>query len=224
MAVELAFLKSIPYFSRLSQQELESVRELVFERGLVRGDIVIMEGETAEALYMVGTGVLKIFRTSADGKEQILNIARPGDSFNEVPLFDGNPSPSSVQAMGPVTLFGIYKSDMDRLLENHPHIPADLIRLLAAQIRQLMSLVEDLSFRPVVARVARVLLEYAGGDGADPSPKLTQQDMAAMVGTAREVVSRSLRALEDNGVIAIARNRIVIKDKDALGNIAGVST
>lgn len=224
MAVELEFLKSIPYFSRLSPQELESVRVIVFEKGLERGDIVILEGEPAEALYFVGSGVVKMFRTSADGKEQILNIVRPGDSFNEAPLFDGGPSPATAQAMGPVTLYGIYKSDLDRLLQGYPQIAAGIISVLAGQIRQLMSLVEDLSFRPVVARVARVLLEYAGGDGAEPLHRLTQQDMAAMVGTAREVVSRSLRALEDNGIIKLDRHRILINDKRALGNIAGVVT
>jgi CRP/FNR family transcriptional regulator len=222
MTVTRDFLQSIPYFRQLDAAALESVQTLVFERSLVRGDSIVLEGEPVEALYFVGSGAVKLLRTSADGKEQILNIVRPGDSFNEVPVFDGGPSPASAQAMGPVTLYGIHQKDLGRLLQNQPQIASGVISVLAGQIRRLMSLVEDLSFRPVVARVARVLLEYAGGDGASP-PKLTQQDMAAMAGTAREVVSRSLRSLEESGIISLDRHRIVVKNREALNNIAGVT-
>ena len=97
------------------------------------------------------------------------------------------------------------------------------VKVLAERVRQLVSLVEDLSFRPVLGRVAKILLEYAG-DGTGPGQRLTQQDMAAVAGTAREVVSRSLKALESDGVIRMDRHRIVISDEDALKEIAGVST
>ena len=86
-----------------------------------------------------------------------------------------------------------------------------------------MSLVEDLSFRHVIGRVAKILLEYAG-DGAGPRPRLTQQDMAAMVGTAREVVGRSLKALEDEGAIRMERHRIVITDKEILKEMVEASS
>jgi len=87
--------------------------------------------------------------------------------------------------------------------------------VLAGQVRQLVSLVEDLSFRHVIGRVAKILLEHAG-DGTGPRPQLTQQEMAAMAGTAREVVGRSLKTLEEEGMIRLDRHRIVITDKEAL--------
>ena len=223
MAVEVTFLKSIPYFSRLSTDELNSVKELVFEKNAERGGIIFLEGETAEALYFVGTGAVKMFSTSVDGKEQVLNIVRPGDSFNDVPIFDGGPNLASAQAMGPVTLYGILKHDLNVFLQDHPRIAINIVSLLAAQVRHLVSLVEDLSFRPVVSRVAKILLEYAG-DGKGLGKRLTQQDMAAIAGTAREVVSRSLRALESDGVIRMDRHRIMITDRAALKDTAGVST
>jgi CRP-like cAMP-binding protein len=223
MAVEVSFLKSIPYFSRLSPDELDSIKELAFLKKLERGDIIAFEGEPAEALYFVNAGAIKIFRTSADGKEQVLNIARPGDSFNDVAVFDSGPNLASAQAMGPVTLYGILKRDLDVFLQNHPQIAINIVKVLAEQVRHLVSLVEDLSFRPVVGRVAKILLEYAG-DGTSPGQRLTQQDMAAIVGTAREVVGRSLKALESDGLIRMDRHRITITDREALKDIAGVST
>jgi len=223
MGVENSFLKSIPYFAGLSSEELDSVKKLVFEKKVERGDIIVFEGDLPEALYFVGSGAVKMFETSAEGKEQVLNIVRPGDSFNDVPAFDGGPNLASAQAMGPVSLYGILKHDLNVFLQNHPHIAINIINVLAAQVRHLVSLVEDLSFRPVVGRVAKVLLEYAG-DGTSPGQRLTQQDMAAIVGTAREMVGRSLKALQSDEVIKMDRHRIVVTDKGALRSIAGVST
>jgi len=223
MVVEVAFLKSIPYFSSLTLYELDSVKKLIFEKNVERGDTIVLEGDPAEALYFVGTGAVKMFRTSVDGKEQVLNIVRPGDSFNDVPIFDGGPNLASAQAMGPVTLYGILKNDLNVFLQDHPRIAINIVNLLASQVRHLVSLVEDLSFRPVVGRVAKILLEYAG-DGKGLGQRLTQQDMAAIAGTAREVVSRSLRTLESDGVIRMDRHRIVITDRAALKDTAGVST
>jgi CRP-like cAMP-binding protein len=223
MGVDNSYLKSIPYFSGLTPEELDSIRKLIFEKKVERGDIVVFEGDPPDALYFVGDGAVKMFRTSAEGKEQVLSIARPGDSFNDVPAFDGGPNLASAQAMGPVTLYGIPKHTLDVFLQDHPQVAVSVANILAAQVRHLVSLVEDLSFQPVVGRVAKVLLEYAG-DGTSPGQQLTQQDMAAMAGTAREVVSRSLKALQSEGVIKIDRHRIVVTDKEALRGIAGVST
>jgi len=97
-------------------------------------------------------------------------------------------------------------------------VALNVIRVLAAQVRNLVSLVEDLSFRHVIGRVARILLDHAG-DGTMPLPRLTQQEMAGMAGTAREVVGRSLKALEEEGAIRLDRHRIVITDKEALREI-----
>ncbi len=222
MTIQLDLLKSSPYFSGLSTTELDSVKNFAFEKTAERGEVLSLEGEPAETLFFVLSGAVKVFKTSAEGKEQILSIVRPGDSFNDVPIFDDGPNPTSAQAMGPVTLYGIRKTDLKVILEEHPHISLNIIRVLAAQVRQLLSLVEDLSFRHVISRVARILLEHAGGK-TDPKPRLTQQEMAAMAGTAREVVSRSLKALEEEGTLRIDRHRIVITDEKALRELAEVS-
>jgi CRP/FNR family transcriptional regulator len=228
MAVEIELLKSIPYFSGLSPTELEAIKQHVFEKSADRNEIILLEEESAEAVYFVISGAIKAFKTSAEGKEQILGIVRPGESFNDVPVFDGGPNPASAIAMSPVTLYGISKTNMETLLRDYPNIAINVIKVLAERVRHFVSLVEDLSFRHVTGRVAKLLLKYATDDTepseqASPKPKLTQQDMAAMVGTAREVVGRSLKALEEEGIIRMDRHRIVIVNKQILKEMSGVA-
>jgi CRP-like cAMP-binding protein len=221
MTVESEFLRGILYFSGLSSSELESVRRSIFEKTADRGEMVLLESEPADNLYFVASGAVKVFKTSAEGKEQILTIVRPGESFNDVAVFDGGPNPTSARAMGPVLLYGIRKEEMDAILRAHPRIALNVIRVLAERVRDLLSLVEDLSFRHVIGRVARILLEQAREEGGG-GPRLTQQEMAAMAGTAREVVGRSLKALEEEGVIKLDHHRIIITDKEALQKMAEV--
>ena len=221
MSVDIEFLKSIPYFAGLDVAELESIKRLVFERTAQRDEFIFQEGELAQALYFVVSGVAKTFKTSAEGKEQILRIIRPGESFNDVAVFDGGPNVASAAAMAPVVLYGINKTDVGVIIRDHPQVAANVARVLAERVRHFTSLVEDLSFRNVLSRVAKLLLEYAGNGRKAERPRLTQQEMAAMVGTAREIVGRSLRALEEKGAIRIDRHRIVLIDKEALRETVG---
>ena len=222
MAVEASFLHENPYFSNLSDEDLQTMQGFFFEKEFERGDIIAFEGEPAEALYLVFAGAVKILKTSPDGKEQILSIVRPGETFNDVPIFDGAPIPCSAQAMGPVTVYEIEKHDFENILRRNDQVARNVINVLAARVRHLASLVEDLSFKPVIGRVAKILLDYEkGGNNADQ--KLTQQEMAAIAGTAREVVARSLKSLEDQGTLRMDRHRIVITDKKMLKTIAGVT-
>ena len=215
MAVETELLKSIPYFSGLSPGELDSIRPHILERKAERGEIILYDGEPAGALFFIISGAVKVFKTSADGKEQILSIVRPGESFNDAPIFDGSLNQAGAQAIVPSILYELKKSELGSILQNHPQIAANTIKVLAGQVRQLVSLVEDLSFKHVVGRVAKILLNNAS-DGANPGLRLTQQEMAALAGSAREVIGRSLKALEEDGIIRLERHRIVIADKAAL--------
>ncbi len=223
MAIQLEFLKSIPYFSALGLAELESIRKLVFEKTADRGEMLSLEGEPVDNLYFVASGVVKLFKTSTEGKEQILSIVRPGESLNDVPIFDGGPNPVSAQAMGPVLLYGIKKNDIEAILRDHPQVALNVIKVLTRRVRHLVSLVEDLSFKHVIGRVAKILFENIGGE-MGRGPRLTQQEMAAMAGTAREVVGRSLKALEEAEAIKLDRHRIIITDKKALQKVMEVSS
>lgn len=221
MAVQLDILKSLTYCSGLSEAELDSIKRFFFEKAVGKGEIILLDGEPAEALYFVVSGIVKIFKTSAEGKEQIITIVRPMQSFNDAPIIDGGPNQVSAQAMTPVVLYGMKNDSVKTVLRDYSKIAVNVSRVLSAQVRHLVSLIEDLSFKSVLSRVAKILLEPS--DGAAPA-RLTQQDMAAMAGTAREMIGRSLKALESEGVIRLERHRIIIADKKGLTEIAGLAT
>ena len=216
MAVQTELLKHVHYFSSLSPNELESVKEFItLEKTVERGEIFLLEGEWDDFCYFLISGVVKVFKTSADGKEQILSLIRPGESFNDVPAFSSGANLASAEAMSDIVLYGIKKSNLEAILREHPQVAQNIIQVLSQRVQHLVSLIEDLSFRHVTGRVARILIENAG-DGTGGGHRLTQQEMAAMAGTAREVVGRSLKTLEEEGVIRLDRHRIVITNKEAL--------
>ena len=222
MTIDTAFLKSTAYFSVLNNTELDIIKQAFSERTFQRGEVILWEGEPSDTLFFVAAGAVKIFKTSAQGKEQILSIARPGDALNDISIFDGKANPVSAQALGPVALYGIKKGRLQSILQQHPQLTLNAIKVLAEKTRYLFSLVEDLSFRHVLGRVVKILLTHAG-DGVAPVQRFTQQEMAAMAGTAREVVARSLKALEEQGYIRLENHRIVINDKESLQKILAES-
>jgi CRP/FNR family cyclic AMP-dependent transcriptional regulator len=221
MAVQSDFIKSLPYFAGLEKSVLDPIVGYVFEKKAERGEILAFEGEPSDTLYFVAEGAVKVFKTSADGKEQIFRIIRPGESFNDVPVLGGGVNLLSAGAMGQVVLNGMKKKDLEAVIKENPPVALNVIHVLSRRVQELVSLVEDFSFRHVTSRVAKMLLEYADGSLGE-GRRLTQQDMAGMIGTAREMVGRSLKSLEDEGVIRIERNRIVVTDRQALRETAGV--
>jgi CRP-like cAMP-binding protein len=218
MAVDSNLLHDLSYFSGLNAAELEAIKPLFLEKNVQRGELIFFEGEPADTLYFLISGIVKLFKTSAQGKEQIISLARPYEVLNDISIFDDGSNPMSAQAMSTVNLYGIKKDRLEITLRQHPYVSARIIRVLAARTRQLISLVEDLSFKHVIGRVAKILLEHTG-DGAGSAQRLTQQEMAAMAGTAREVVARSLKTLEERGLIRLDRQRIIISDKRALQEV-----
>ncbi|MCL4535493.1 MAG: Crp/Fnr family transcriptional regulator [Bacteroidetes bacterium] len=216
-------LEALPYFTGLSPQARSDVEARLVRLTLEKGEAALLEGEPSDRLFFVAKGRLKLLRTSEGGREHILRLLRPGDSFNEVAVFDGGPAPATVMALEPVTLYYLRRKDVLELLSRYPVVAEQVTRYLAQQLRELVSMVEDLSFKHVSARLAKLLLTHAqpaAGNGAGLREHLTQQDMAAMIGTAREVVARSLRDLEQSGAIRIDRRRIIITNRKLLEELA----
>ena len=222
MTIDITFLKSIAYFTMMNATELEAIKLSFSEKTFQRGEVILLEGNLSDTLFFVAAGAVKVFKTSAQGKEQILNIARPGEALNDVPIFDGGMNPASAQALGPVTLYGLKKDKLQSIMRQYPQIALNTSKVLAGRMRQLVNLVEDLSFRHVLGRVTKILLTHAD-DGIGTNDHLTQQEMAAMAGTAREVVARSLKSLEEQGYIRLERHRIVITNKQSLEEIVAES-
>ncbi|AKG53636.1 hypothetical protein DGWBC_0973 [Dehalogenimonas sp. WBC-2] len=210
-------LQGSPYFSDLSTNDLEQVEGLITKEGYERDAIILNEGDENQYLYLVSSGAAKVFGTSIEGKEQILAISRPGDSFNDVAAFDGGSSTAGVQALTPLIVYRLSGRELLARSCLYGPLAANIIVTLGKKVRELGDLVADLSFRPVTGRLAKILLGQLSHAG---SVKLTQKDLAAMAGTVREVIARALKSLESDGVIRIERQRIVVIDKDELERIA----
>ena len=220
--LDTTLLTTTPYFAGLDAAEIAGISDRVFVKKAERGEIISFEGEPVDALYIVVNGVVKTYKTSADGKEQIFRIVRPGGSFNDAPVLSHGINLITAEAMSAAELYGIKRADMEAIIEEHPAVARNVIQVLSQRVQDLVSLVEDFSFLHVTGRVAKMLLNYVHPDG-DERPRLTQQEMAALIGTAREMVGRSLKNLEEEGVIRMERNRIVIVDEPALKRMAGVA-
>jgi len=216
MAVSYEELAQIRYFAGLSPDELENVRKYIsFEKKIGKGQIFLFEGDQSEYMYLIISGAVKVYKRSVDGKEQILNIASRGESLNDVSTFDGGGSAMDMLAMTPVRLYAMRKEDMKFLFTKYPQVALNVAEALAAKVRRDSSLVEVLSFDQVISRLARLILKQSKA-GENLLPLFTQQDLAAMVGTSRVVVNRSLRAMEAKGAIRLERRRIVVTDEEAL--------
>ncbi len=216
MAITSKVLSRINYFAGLSSAELESVKKYIaFEKTIEKGEIFLVEGEQSDYMYFMVSGAVKVYKKSVNKKEQILNIASTGESLNDVSTFDGGGCATDMLAMTPVHLYGIRKEDIRALVAGNPKIALNAARVLAGKVRRDSSLVEVLSFDLVISRLARFLLKQAAA-GAHALPLFTQQDLAAMVGTSRVVVNRSLRTMEEKGAIRLVRRRILITDEEAL--------
>ncbi len=226
MAVTPDTIRAIPYFAELDAGALAELAARTRLRACARGELVLDEGESCDGLTFVVTGRVKVFKLSADGREQVVKILGPGHTFNDVPLFDGGANPASVAALDASTVGLIPATDVHAIVERDRRVTRAVIRLLAARLRALTVLVEDLAFRGVVARVARLLLDCAHGDsalleGAETAcTALTQQQIAGMTGTVREVVQRALKVLEREGAVRMERARVVVVDVDALAALA----
>lgn len=220
LSPEPAFLRRVPYFAGLSDIVLRALATACVERRYKRGQVIFLEGEPCAGLHIVESGEVKIFKLSLQGREQILHRMGSGSTFNDVAVLDGGPNPASAAAMTDALLWVITRDEMQRLAQAYPPLAWALIESVARRARHLVAMIEDLSLRSVKSRLARLLLseaERAAKTGElDRSQMVTQAEMAARLGTVREMIGRALRELADERLIEFDRHRIVILDRDAL--------
>ena len=206
-------LRSIPYFASLDEDALASIAAQASRRTYSTDEMIFLEGDPCAGLFIVHAGHVKIYKASTEGREQILHIGSPNESFNDVAVFDGGPNPATAQAMETTELCVIERPAMLGLFDKHPKLAQAVVAVLAARARMLVNMVEDLSLRSVAARLAKLLLDQATHPDSIP---LTHQQMAARLGTVREMVSRALRELEAEGMVHRDGRQIVITDRAAL--------
>ena len=217
MPVDVPLLRQVPLFSTLPSEDLARVAEMTIERSYDRGDIILLEGDLGGALYYVHSGLVKIFKTSTGGKEQMLRLVAVGQTFNDVPALDGGPNPASAAAMEPSSLYVIERAQLRHLIMTRSQVAEAAIQTLAKALRHLVTLVEDLSLRHVTARIAKILFDQQSqAQDEQHVYRMTQQEMAALAGTAREVVGRALKELEAAGAIEMHQGRVVVVNPERL--------
>lgn len=185
-------------------------------RAFNAGQVIYLEGEPATALYVIESGWVKGIRLSPEGREQTLQILGPGEIFGDVAVFNEAPYPGTAVALEPVTAWAVERSAALMLVSRHPELALAMIRRLGQRVLHYIGLVEDLSLRSVEARLAHTLLIHAEqhGDRLVVARRAwaTLDEMAGRLGTVRDVLSRSLRALEADGLIRVQRREVVILD------------
>jgi CRP-like cAMP-binding protein len=217
-----AILSRVPIFSGLSDNELTFLSQHAVLRGFRPGEIVFSEGQPCVGLYVVQSGHVRIFKTSVNGREQVLNIDGPGSSVAELPVFDGGPYPASVAAVDEATLLFVSKQDFQSLCLTHPPVALKVLRVVGARLRRLVGIIEELSFTTVRHRLAAFLLRSAQREGKQ-TPAGTEillpannQELASQIGTVRELVSRNLSRMQAAGLIQIDGRTVLISNLKAL--------
>jgi len=215
-------LARVPIFSGLSEEELGFLVQRAVPRHFASGQIIFSEGERCAGLYVVASGQVRIFKTSGAGREQVLSIDGAGNSIAEVPVFDGGTYPASCAAIGDATLLFVSKQDFQALCLAHPQVTLKVLRVVGARLRQLVGIIEELSFTTVRQRLIAQVVRQAESAGA-PSKGGVQfelskshQELAAELGTVRELVSRNLSRLQAEGFIEVEGRKIVVKDMAGL--------
>lgn len=214
---KIEVLGRIPYFQALDANELEILSQGMSLRLYQPGETILWHGEPCTGLCSVHRGGVKLFRLSSRGRELVVKVFGPGATFNEVPVFDGGSNVVNVAALEESEIWVIDPIVIQKLLHTDPAMADTVIQTLAQNLRQMIELVEELSFYQVTNRLARLLSQLpAEALEGQSSGRLTQDQIAARLGTVREVVARSLRELERSGAIQIQRRQIQVINKELL--------
>lgn len=214
-------LKKIPLFSSLKDEELEAIYKVAIIKKFKKDHFILLENEGGDTLFVIITGKVKVTVFSELGKEVIFSILEDGDFFGDMSLLDGNPRSASVVAVEDSEVRMIRRLDFIRILENHPSIALKLLEELTFRLRKADERIESLAFLDVTGRVAGILLQLASekgvhlSDGVLIKSRPTHQELANMIGTTRETVTRVLKQLERKNYIIISGKDITIIDPES---------
>ena len=215
-------LHHVPVFSGLSDAQLDYLVTRTVERKVGADELLFSEGDPCEGLYVVRTGNVRIFKSAASGREQVLAIEGPGSSIAELPVFDGGNYPASAQAVSDSTILFVSKQAFQSLCLQHPEVALKVLKVVGARLRRLVGIIEELSFTTVRHRLVALLLRMAKTEGKRSAAGIefvlnaNNQELAAQLGTVRELVSRNLSRLQSEGLIVMDGRTISIPKPEKL--------
>lgn len=202
------------------EEEIVYIAERTVLRSFSVGEMIFLEGEQAEGLWIVKEGSVKVFKLNPDGGEHILHLRGPGKTFNDISALDGGSNPANAATLSSEAFVWLIPSEVIRhVITRNPQVALNVIRHLAGRVRSLVEQIEDLALYSVVVRLARFLLKQA----EDPSlsgPGITRTAIAAHINTTPQTISNVLHTLEETGAIQFDRHRILIVNEVILRSIA----
>jgi len=214
-------LQRAPLFADLSETEMKFLAQRAVPRQFAPGELIFSEGEPCAGLYVIESGRVRIFKSSPAGREQVLAIDGPGSSVAELPVFDGGNYPASAAAVDDTTLLFVSKQEFHSMCLVHPKVALKVLRVVGKRLRTLVGIIEELSFTTVRSRLITLLLRLARqgnktAAGTEIQLPASNQELAAHIGTVRELVSRNMSRLQAEGLIRIEGRSVVIPDVAAL--------
>jgi CRP-like cAMP-binding protein len=211
-----SILKKVAIFSNLSEEEFAFVVPRMLPRHFHAGGVVFHEGDNCTGLYIVQSGTVRIFKSSVGGREQVLSIEGPASSIAELPVFDGGNYPASAQTVAESTLLFFSREDFQTLCLQHPQVALKVLRVIGGRLRRLVGIIEELSFTTVRHRLIALLVRLGKsegshqGDAVNITIPVTNTELAAQIGTVRELVSRNLSRLQSERLIEINNRDLTI--------------
>jgi CRP-like cAMP-binding protein len=215
-------LRRVPLFADLSETETKFLAERAVPRRYAPGELVFAEGDACPGLFVIESGSVRLFKSSSGGREQVLAIEKAGNSIAELPVFDGGKYPASAAAVEDAHLLFVSKQDFHALCLVHPKVALKVLRVVGNRLRRLVGIIEELSFTTVRSRLISLLVRLAREQARGASPGVqvtlpaTNQELAAHIGTVRELVSRNLSRLQAEGLIKVDGRTVTIPSIAAL--------
>jgi CRP/FNR family transcriptional regulator len=219
-----AVLAKIPLLANLSPAELQTLAARTVRKLFSAGELIFSEGEPCSGLHIIARGRVRIFKTSVSGREQVLALNGPGESVAELPVFDGGPFPASAVAIEDTEMAFISRRDFQAYCMEHPEVSLKVLSVVGLRLRQLVGIIEELSFTTIRQRLISVLVKLAQSEGKTSPSGIefllpnTHQELANQLGTVRELISRNLMRLQAEGLIDVDARHIVVKDLRALAS------
>jgi CRP/FNR family transcriptional regulator len=218
----VAVLGKTPLLANLSQPELQNLAARTVRKLFSAGELIFSEGEPCNGLHIIARGKVRIFKTSVSGREQVLALNGPGESVAELPVFDGGPFPASSVAVDETEMAFISRRDFQAYCMEHPEVSLKVLSVVGQRLRQLVNIIEELSFTTIRQRLISVLVKLAQSEGNKTESGIefqlpaTHQELANQLGTVRELISRNLMRLQAEGLLEVDARHIVVKDLKAL--------
>lgn len=209
-------LHRVQIFNGLTETELHFLAERAVARDYHKGELLFTEGDPCTGLFVIESGRVRIFKSSPNGREQVLAVEGPGSSVAELPLFDGGNYPASTAAVENARIYFISKQDFHSLCLVHPQVPLKVLKVVGARLRKLVGIIEELSFTTVRSRLISVLVRRAQEGKKTPAGIELQlppnQELGFEIGTVRELVSRNLSRLQAEDLIHMDAKTVTIPD------------